>query len=284
MVANVLGGSSYWLTKQALGGLSESGVIVVRSLVALAVLLPLSGWGSVRALLRERGGDRYRLLAMAGLGYALPLTLASYGLRYSTASNAALLIGVEPLAIAALGVLVLHEALTRTRAMALLLGCLGATTIVADGIPGFTVGYDPHPFGDALLAVSAATWSIYTIAAKGLLARWPAMTVSTAGLLVSLPLLLPGMTLEAASRSPSGSLWTALAWAAAVGLLVSGLMTVLWNRALQTLDAAELAPFVFLQPLVGVGLGVLAGGEHLSLSAAFGGFLVVAAAFVAARD
>ena len=91
VLANLLGGTSYVLTKIALGGLTETTLIVVRTVVALAVLVPLAGPG-LAPLLRAPGRERRRLVVMGAAGYALPLVLASYGLRHSTATNAALLI------------------------------------------------------------------------------------------------------------------------------------------------------------------------------------------------
>mgnify|MGYP003693619389 CR=1 FL=1 len=52
-----------------------------------------------------------------------------------TATNASLLIGVEPPGIALPGALVLNERLGRGRILALALGTIGATVLVVDGIP-----------------------------------------------------------------------------------------------------------------------------------------------------
>ena len=74
IVANLIGGMSYVPAKVALTGLSETTLVVVRTVVALAVLLPLGGRG-VRRLLAAPGADRRQLFAMGILGYALPLVL-----------------------------------------------------------------------------------------------------------------------------------------------------------------------------------------------------------------
>src|SRR5689334_13572631 len=140
IVANLVGGTSYVGTKVALSGLSETSVIVVRTVVALAVLLPLAGARVVEPW-RAGGADRRHLVAMGVLGYALPLILGSYGLRRSTATNAALLIGTEPLCVVLLGTLLLGERLGRPRVIALALGLAGATIIVCNGIPFVSVGY-----------------------------------------------------------------------------------------------------------------------------------------------
>jgi drug/metabolite transporter (DMT)-like permease len=280
IVANLIGGSSYVATKIALGGLGETTIVVLRTVVALAVLVPLTR-GRLGPLLSAGGPDRRHLLAMGVLGYALPLVLGSHGLRRSSAANAALLIGTEPLSVVVLSALVLGESLGRARLIALGLGVAGATVLVTNGIPLVGVRYAPHPVGDLLLVASGVTWGIYTIAAKRLLARHDAMAVSAASLVVALPVLLPVAAIELpgftwdAARLPA-----ALAATVLLGLVVSAGMTVLWNRALRELDASRMAGFIFLQPLAGLGLAAFVLGEPVSGAAIGGGALVLAGVYV----
>jgi len=57
-------------------------------------------------------GDRARVFWMGALGFAAAIAFAHWGIKYSTATNAALLIVVEPLAIMLLGPPLLGERLT----------------------------------------------------------------------------------------------------------------------------------------------------------------------------
>src|SRR5207248_9841416 len=59
--------------------------------------------------------------------------------------------------------IVLGESLAATRVAALALGTIGATMLVAGGVPFVAVAYERHVAGDLLLAASAFTWGIYTI-------------------------------------------------------------------------------------------------------------------------
>ena len=280
IAANLIGGTSYVLTKLALTGLSETTLVVVRTIVALAVFVPLAS-RRIAAVLRARGADRRLLVTMGAVGYALPLALASYGMRYSTATNASLLIGIEPLGIALLGALVLRERLGRGRILALALGTIGAMVLVVDGIPFVTAVWAPHPFGDLLLVAAALAWAPSTIAGKQLLARWDATALSAASLVVALPFLLPVAALEAAAAPwRPDRLGPALAAAVVLGLVVSAGMTVLWNVALRGMDASRLAGFVFLQPLAGVVLASLVLGEPIGRFALAGGTLVLAAVYL----
>jgi drug/metabolite transporter (DMT)-like permease len=283
VLGNVVAGASYVLTKQALDGLGAQTVVVVRTVVALAALLPVAGPARVAAVLRARGRPRALLLAMGVLGYAVPLTLGNYGLQRSTATNAAMLIGLEPIGIAVLGALVLRERIGTRRAAALALGLLGALLIVG-------LGADPSPagtmrVGDLLLALHAALWAVYTIAAKPLLRRVDATVLTTASLAVALPVVaLAGGVELATTPRPAGPLLPALAAAAALGVLLSALMILLWNAALRRLDASQLAGFVFLQPVTGALLGVGLLGEPPGAPTLAGGALVLGGVLLLARD
>jgi drug/metabolite transporter (DMT)-like permease len=283
IVANLIGGTSYVLTKVALGALTETTLVVVRTVVALGVLVPLGGAGVVR-MLRTPGADRRRLFVMACVGYALPLVLGSYGLRRSTATSAALLIGMEPLSVVVLGTFFLGEPLTRVRVAALALGIAGATLLVLRGAPSPDAVGSPI-VGNLLLAAHGAAWGVYTVAGKPLVARHDPLAVSAASLAVALPCLvplawaeLPGVAWEWHRLAPS------LAAAVTLGLGVSGLMTVLWNVALRGIEASSMAGFIFLQPLAGAALGVFALGDPLDRAAIAGGTLVLVAVWLVVRE
>ncbi len=268
------------LTAIALRGLTETSLIVVRTVVALTVLVPLAG-SRLRPLLRARGRERVLLVVMGAAGYALPLVLASYGLRRSTATNASLLIAGEPLGIALAARIVLGERLGRLRVMALLLGAFGATVLAAGGVPLVTLTYAPHPVGDLLLLAASLAWAPYSIAGKLLLERHDPISVSAASLIVALPVLVPIAAFESwgSSWDPAGHAG-AIAAAVALGLGVSAGMTLLWNVALRAMDASRLAGFVGLQPLAGVVLAHVGLGERVGTWALVGGGLVLAGVYL----
>lgn len=258
--------------------------MVVRTAVALASLLPLAGAANLREIFRAGKPAWRRLLAMGGLGYALPLALGNYGVAFSNASRASLLIGTEPICVAVFGTLLLGESLSRLRLAALATGLAGATTVVSNGIPFRGTADTSHLAGDLLLIAHGAAWSIYTIAGKSLLGRFPPLAITAASLAVALPLLLPLAAFELPHLERGPALLPALGWAVALGLFASALGAVLWNQALAQMDASTLAGFVFLQPVAGVLLGHYALGEELRPEAVVGGALVLAGVYLLAFE
>lgn len=284
VAANVLGGATYFATKKALVGIPPVTLSLVRTVVALAILFPLAGRTALLALARAGGRTRWQLLAMGVLGYAFPLTLGNLGVERSTATSGALLIGTEPLATVLLAALFLGETVTRARGIAIVLGLLGATLIVTNGIPFVTWSAAPHLVGDLLLVAHGAAWAIWSIAGKPLLGRHPALAVSCLALAVAVPALLPGVALEWSDLRFDAGVFGPLAWAVALGALVSALGTVLWNAALRRMEASQIAGFIFLQPVVGAVLGIVLLAERPTGWAIAGGVLVFFGVYALAAE
>ena len=113
---------------------------------------PGGAWS--RPLSRE---DHWRLALIGVVGFTGAFALGNWGLARSTASNAALLITVEPTALILLSPLVLGERLTRREGLGAALAILGAAVIVVNGIPGVTpVPGAPLARATSLLILSGA--------------------------------------------------------------------------------------------------------------------------------
>ena len=80
-------------------------------------------------------GQRARLVWMGGVGFALAFGLSHWGIVLSSATNAALLIIVEPLTLLFLGPVLLGERLSRREIVGAGLALLGATLVVTDASP-----------------------------------------------------------------------------------------------------------------------------------------------------
>lgn len=101
-----------------------------------------------------------------------------------------------------------------------------------------------------------------------------------ASLLLPLPfLILAGISGELAlvtTDSLIAALWPALY----LGLMATIIGYVLWVRALATFDAATVAPFSLLIPVIGLSAGYLIFGEALSLQEAGGCALIIGGVLV----
>jgi drug/metabolite transporter (DMT)-like permease len=283
-LAQGIGGATPPLTKLALEGLGPFSLVVARQVLGALFLLGLAALGP-----RLRGGalpptapwtrrDVALLLVLSWAGFALPQILGAIGLSRSSATHGALLSPLEPIGILIGAALLLRERLDLTHWVAGGLGVVGTIAIVLSGSGDPTSG---DLRGDLVIAAGHLCWAIYTLAAKPLVERHDPLRVSIQAAAISWIPLLPlalREPFELARAAP------ALGWVLLLAFLASGLGLLAWNRALREVSAATMALFVFVQPVVGVAIGVLALGERAGPWAIFGASaIVVGVAFATLR-
>ena len=274
-LAQGIGGATPALTKLALEGLGPFGIVVVRQilgtlfLVGLAALGPRLRGGTAPASAPWTRRELALLLLLAWAGFALPQILGAVGLALSTATHGAMLSPLEPIGILIGAAIVLGERLDRTHLLAGGLGALGTVAIVHSSRGNAAAG---NLGGDLVIAAGHLCWAIYTLAAKPLVERHDPLRVSIYAAGISWLPLVPFALREpfdAARAAP------ALGWVVLLAFLASGLGMLAWNRALREVSAATMALFVFVQPVVGVAIGILALGERAGPWAIFGSVAIV---------
>jgi drug/metabolite transporter (DMT)-like permease len=281
LLANVVYGTSYVVTRLTLPSVPPAALALVRLAVGTAVLWPLA---------RARGdppriapGDGRAIRWMGVLGFAAAFALANWGIARSTATNAALLITVEPITVILLSPLLLGERLTGREALGAALALAGATLVVINGIPGLTVALVPHWQGDLLLLASGGAYGSYSLIGRRVLARHPAVVVTARSMLWGAVALLPLAAAEWLAVGPPR--WTAAGVAGTLylALVITALGYLAWNWALERVAAPRAAIFLNVQPLVGTLLGVLGLGEPLSLFTVAGGAMILLGLWLTVR-
>lgn len=270
IVANALGGASYLGQKIALTGFPPGILLILRTAVAMPLLFLLAPKGWTRA---TRRSDWWRMAGIGIFGLGAPHLIGVHGLQHTESLNGALLIGLEPVSIVVLSAIFLRERISGGQILGMICAVSGAFLVVSQGNIS-QLGIDPTTRGNLLLALAALLWAIYTVLGKPTLERVPATAISGVTSVFSLLLLLPAAILELPALN------TEAAWAPkpilaviGLGLGVSVLATVMWNRSLRDIRASQMATLVFLQPLAGTLIGVIS-GEPLPAVTVAGGVLV----------
>ena len=281
-VSNILGGSTYAVTTAALKSFPEKDLIFLRMALCAILFLPLA-WRGRRRLMKATRGD-WALIAGVGLvGYALPLALGTYGVKLSSATSASLLVGMEPVTIVLLSALFLGEGLTRLKVASLVLGLSGAMLIAFQGFPTLSGAFTDRLKGDMILALHGGCWALYSVLGKPALKRVDPLDftagTSIIGFLGVAAWAGPGLNTAAWARVPLPA-WLAMAYLAVAG---GFLAVILWNVALKTVEASKVANFIFLQPVVGVALGVGLQGDPMTSWSMAGGALVIGGMYAASK-
>jgi len=281
LVANLVFSTGYAVTRVVLNDVGPATLGLARVLIGAVLLLGWAAWQSsasprVPPRIPWTRGDRVRVALMGVVGFALAFAFGNWGLAHSTASNAALLITVEPTTLLVLAPLLLGERLSRRETVGAALTLLGAVVVVVNGVPGLTQSLMPHWRGDLVLILSGVAYAAYSLLGRGVLTRHPVSRVTAHSVVWGAASIAPLALYEWHVGPPPA--WTAGAIAGTVylGVVITALGYGVWNWCLERVGAARVAAFVNVQPLAGALLGVWWLREPLTPFLVVGGVLIVA--------
>jgi len=281
LVANLVFSTGYAVTRVVLNDVGPATLGLARVLIGAVLLLGWAAWQSsasprVPPRIPWTRGDRVRVALMGVVGFALAFAFGNWGLAHSTASNAALLITVEPTTLLVLAPLLLGERLSRRETVGAALTLLGAVVVVVNGVPGLTQSLMPHWRGDLVLILSGVAYAGYSLLGRDVLTRHPVSLVTAHSVVWGAVSIAPLALYEWHVGPPPA--WTAGAIAGTVylGVVITALGYGVWNWCLERVGAARVAAFVNVQPLAGALLGVWWLREPLTPFLVVGGVLIVA--------
>ena len=253
-------GSAFMLTKIAVGGIPPDLIAAGRLLIAALLLLPIAWiWGA-----RPQASPKLRVfvLLIAVFGYALPLSLISWGQAFISSGLAAILMAVMPLATLSLAhFFVPGERLTPHRIAGFALGFAGVAVLV-----GPVAWSDLSNGQSPLLPMLAVLGGAMSYAISSILARLRpsgdalftgAATTSLAALMM-LPTGLLGLTTRT-PPTPSATQGTALVL---LGVVSTALAALIYFRLVKQAGPAFVSQLNYLIPLWALGCGLLFLGEQ----------------------
>ncbi len=272
-------GTTFVATKVALRDMPPLTLTLLRFVLGALVLLPMA-WAGRRSAPTITD---WRPLWLAGLtGGCLYFALQNLGLVYTTASKASLILAGIPALTALLSALILKEPIGRARALGISASIAGvAVIILADQSATLSGG---SIIGDLLMLATGVAWAVYTVLSSRLGGRASPTQISAATFGFGALFMLPLAGYEALTQpAPTFTLGGALALGY-LGLIASPLPFLLWNSALNQIDASEAAVYVNLVPVVAVVSSVLLLEEEIVLGQLLGGGLVLAGVWAAGQN
>jgi drug/metabolite transporter (DMT)-like permease len=270
LVVNVVYATSPVVTRLVLDDVPPITLALLRLVLGAAVLIPLGHGQSARP-----GGQGARVFWMGALGFAAAFALSHWGIARSSATNAALLIVVEPLTLVVLGPLLLGERLTPREAIGAAVAVAGAVLVVLNGVPGVTLDVLPRWRGDILLVLSGVAYAAYSLLGRTVLTDTNAAAITARSIVWGAVVMAPLAALEWGAGARPSATTSALLGTLYLALVITAGAYVVWNWALARVEAARAAPFLTVQPVVGALLGAMVLGEPVSRFTVIGGALVV---------
>lgn len=205
--------------------------------------------------------DRGILILLSLLGVAANQTLFITGLSLSTATNATLLVATIPVFTLLLGAVTRLETPPPARLLGVPVALAGVLLLL--DLTHLDFG-SKTLLGNVLITANSAFYALYLLAARGILARRPALSVIAAvfrwGALPILLMATPDLLRFRPARVSTQG-WLSIA---AVVVFATVLAYSLNAWGLARTDAATAAIFVYLQPLIAGALAFFVLGERPS--------------------
>lgn len=251
-------------------GLMPADIFFYRFTVAYLGLIVLS-----HRRLWARSWRHEMLLAISGVaGGSLYFLMENMALRYSTASNVAILVGTTPLVTALLLALCYKdERMNGRQVVGSLIAFLGLILVVLNG--QFILHL--NPLGDALALGASATWGVYSLCMKPLTGHYDTPFITRKVFGYGLLTILPWFFLVEPLRLDPQLLSHTTVWANLLYLsLVASLGCFLtWNWVLPRLGVVKATNVVYSQCAFTMLISVLILGERITWMAILGTLILI---------
>ncbi|MBI5876556.1 MAG: EamA family transporter [Chloroflexi bacterium] len=265
-------GVNYVLLKRATGEMGALGFNGLR--FTLGTLIMIAVWWVMEPRSRIRRQDLLKLVALGVVGNTGYQLFFIFAIRYSTASNVALMVATGPIWIALLSWALRLDRLTPRAWLGIVLSFAGLFTIIsADGNIDF--GGDKLT-GDLLAVGGAIAWAIYTVLSRPLLARYSSITYTTWTMAAGAPVVLlagvPELT-QTNFAAISWATWGTLVFSATLAI---SLGYVIWNAGVHRIGQARTATYGNLAPIIALAVSALMLAEPVPLLKLIGAAVVLA--------
>jgi drug/metabolite transporter (DMT)-like permease len=252
----------------------------LRYLIAITCFL---FWLKMIGLLKMPTKGQWKLAFMIGFfSTAMYQTFFMFGMKYTAAGDASLMITFNPLFTALLAIPLLSEKMTARLATGLALGVAGVTILFLYS-PNVNLPADERILGDILIAIAALAWALSSILMKKAMSEPTAdanvplspLTLTVWASIAGFVFLTPWAgweTIQGGIPTISARAW----WATIFLAILSTVVSYVWFAdGIKVIGAGKAALYVYLVPPFGILSGWLLLDERLGWSLLFAFVLIV---------
>lgn len=267
VLCNLFWAGNYIFGKYVIGEMTPLWITYSRWALALLLLLPIAhyfekpNWKAVM--------QHWMPLAVMGALGAAGFNLVLYSaLKYTSATNAALVSSMNPGVIVVFSVLLFKEKISIVQASGFIISLTGTMVILTQGNLGqvFQLEYNK---GDLLMLVAVLVWMLYSFIGKHI--TLPPITATAASTLFAVLLMTPfafAQGINIAKISPLGI--TAIIY---MVIFPSVCSFIFWNMSVQAIGASQTGVSLNLIPVFTAIISALL-GEKITSPQIWGGLLV----------
>lgn len=220
------------------------------------------------------------LLSMGFLGILAYPTLLYLALRYTTATNVALINGTTPLVTVFLAALFLREKLKRSIVIGALISLFGVGLVISNGSLD-TLRSLQFNRGEVIVLIIVFFWGTYSILARILTRQRSSLYITAFSTWLALPFLI-GLAIFEWQSNPlilKPHIILAIIY---IGVFPSVIAFLSWNEGVRLAGPNQAMAFYNMLVVYGALLGVLFLGEGLAWPNLVGGILVIGGGLLSA--
>jgi drug/metabolite transporter (DMT)-like permease len=224
--------------------------------------------------------DLWTFLYMGFFGVVMNQICFTVGLRYTSVSHAAVIVGIGPIYTLIFAVLMRLETATWRKAIGMVIAFAGVAAMASEN--GIST-HSPSVLGDAITMTGSIGFAMYVVLGKHLGGRYDPLTMTAFSHYAGALMVLPVAIYRAVSLG-SAEHWRAVHWTGWAALLYMAIFSsavayVFYFWLLRYLEASQLSAFTYLLPVVATILGILWLGEKGSEGQVLGGVLALSGVY-----
>lgn len=270
-------GTSFAMSKVALQSITPEWIAAARLCIGAAILLFVALLQRSVLPLTKAYVGKYLWLGL--IGNAAPFLVITWGMQFITSGVAGLLMGTIPLIVIVLAHFTLPgERLTTPRFAGFILGFCGIVVLMGpDNLMNLKV-HGQELIGELCVIAGCMMYGVNAVSAKRF--RLPGTIAVSAGVLFAGAML--ATTVAALSspfllhQAPNSALFALFG----LGLLPTGIATVVWFKAVERTSPTFTATSNYLVPVFALVFGALTLGEHIGWNVLVALALVLGGIFV----
>jgi len=240
------------------------GFILLRAIGATALFWVSGLILSPKIKIKRKDVPRFIICGLFGV--ALNQTMFFEGLNITTPISASVIMTSNPIMVLLMSAIILKVPLKLSRFIGIGLGISGALYLITRGVSLHSIFKSGESLGNLLILLNAASYAVYLVLVKPLVAKYKAITVIkwvfTFGLLIMLPVGYGQLSEIEWAVMPADMIYSTVF----VVICTTYLAYLLNVFALQTVTSSTVSFYIYLQPLIATVVAVALGKDHLTWS------------------
>ncbi|HAP36914.1 MAG TPA: hypothetical protein DCQ28_13650 [Bacteroidetes bacterium] len=278
IIQQMIAGGTHLVAKTVTQEVNPVVLTFLRNCVSLAALLVMFFAREKRIKVEKK--DMKQLLWLSFLAVPINQFLYLYGIKFTLASNGALLYATTPALILILSYFLLSEPLTRKKILGVFVAFIGVAIVMFERGIDFDSDYF---YGNVMIFLAVVAWALFAIQGKKLVIKYGSFHITALSMIGGAAMFLPVGLIEFAWHGlpviTFGN-WMSILY---LSLGTSIVAYMLWFYALGKLDTTKVAVFANAQPIFTTIMAVIFLQQPITATFVVGGVITIAGVLLTQR-